>query len=398
MKRWLRRKLERTGLIKAHPSRVVAPPGTPQCRLDTAPWSADGFARYDAARRRSVVCHEQTEQCWVVLSHGLVVEALMHPEQFSNEYTSEFDPFLAASDGGGHQRFRQVLAASIDEWKTPAITEFTKQWMRGFVERTRREGSFDAVKDIGIPLPRAFTCRMLGLTDNETKRIIAQLKPRRTDMNGALAGVGKVLGQILADVSGHPREGAISALVNAPTDVRLPDVQSLAMLRHLWFAGTVTLTLHIPAAIAELCRQPDLLATLHRDRSLIPAFLSEMLRLEPPTHFVRRRCVNDIEFGGFQFKENALVKLCLASANRDPSAYPEPDQLRLDRPQQRHLAFGMGDHFCMGAAVARTIATAALETLVEEFEIMRGVGNWQTVGFEKSPTFRALRPFRVAVS
>lgn len=397
MKRWLRQRLEGVGLLAPSPSRVIAPPGTPTCKLESAPSSADAFARYAEARVRSPICHDPGEQCWVVLSHRHVVDAFRRTDEFSSEYTSEFDPFLAASDGHTHHRFRQTLAASIDAWNAESIAAFAREWMHEFAAATRRRGQFDAVRDLGIPLPRAFTCRMLGLTDAERDRIVAQLKPRRSNVNGALQGVGRVLGEIMAAVSGRPRDGAISALVNAPAEARLPPIQIVNMLRHLWFAGTVTLTIHVPAAIAQLCRQPELLETLRADRSLIPAFLSEILRLEPPTHFVRRRCVNDLDFAGVHIKRDALVKLCLASANRDPAAFPSPDELHFDRPIHRHLAFGLGDHFCMGATVARAIAGAALETLVEDFRSLRGVGDWESVGFEASPTFRALLPFRVAV-
>lgn len=398
MKQWMRRQLENAGLLAAHRSRVFAPKGTPVCDLQWAPCSPDAAARYAAARGRSPVCYDPRERCWVVLSHRHVVEAIKQPDQFSNSYAADFDPFLAASDGGVHHRFRHSLAASINSWSQEAIAGFAREWMHSFVQQVRRDGVFDVVRDLGIPLPRAFTCRMLGLTDEERNRLEHELKPRRTDMNGALEGVGRVLGDVMATVAARPREGAISAIVNAPADVRLAPEQTRTLLRHLWFAGTVTLTLHVPAAVAQLCRQPELFDALQADRLLIPAFLSEMLRLEPPTHFVARRCVSDITFAGFPFKKDAFVKLCLASANRDPAAFPEPDTLRFDRPLHRHLAFGLGDHFCMGAIVARTIAGVVFESLLEEFRCIRGVGNWQAVGYEKSPTFRGLLPFRVAVA
>jgi cytochrome P450 len=216
-------------------------------------------------------------------------------------------------------------------------------------------------------------------------------------MNGALDGVSRVLRGAAQTVAGRPREGVLSALVHATPGDRLADEQIIVLLRHLWFAGTTTLSLLLPAAIMKFCRAPDVVERLRRDPALIPAFLSEMLRLESPSQFVRRKCMHDMEFAGLPFRRGALVKLCLASANRDPGAFPDPDELRWDRVVHRHLAFGLGDHYCMGAVTARTIAAVAIGGLVQEFRSFSDAGNPGHPRYEASPTLRGLMPFRVTV-
>jgi cytochrome P450 len=209
-------------------------------------------------------------------------------------------------------------------------------------------------------------------------------------MNSALQPVGDILLSVMEDIRNRPREGVCSALIHSNSEEPCSWDEILMTMRHLWFAGTVTLTGLIPAAIRVLCESQELRGRLAREPERMPSFVSEMLRLEAPTQFVPRMALEEITVDGVTIPLRAMVRLGLASANRDPAAFPNPDVLDLDRPPHRHLSFGLGEHFCIGATIAKTIAATVLQRLINEFPALRREDSQAPLVFEQSPTFRAL--------
>lgn len=350
--------------------------------------SPDPYPLYAEARLINSVCLDQTDGSWIILTYDRVVWALKSTELFSNQYSAAFDPFLAGSGGMAHAKIRKALTASISRFQAAAIATFTENWMDGFFRRIQGHAGFDAVADLAIPLPRDFTADLLGLSPEEKRRIVEALAPRRTDMNSALQPVGEVLLSVMESIRRQPRNGIISALMHSQAEEPLSSEEILATTRHLWFAGTVTLTGLIPAAILQLCRQMDIRKRLGIEPGKMLSFVSEVLRLEAPTQFVPRMAAREISIDGVTIPSRAMVRLGLGSANRDPAAFPNPNFLDLDRPPNRHLSFGMGEHFCLGAIIAKTIAATALQRIVNEYP-EAGLGTREFgATYEKSPMFR----------
>jgi len=110
---------------------------------------------------------------------------------------------------------------------------------------------------------------------------------------------------------------------------------------------------------------------LRADPSLIPEAVDELLRFESPVQLTGRMAVEDVEVGGQRIRAGEFTLLVLGAANRDPSQFPDPDRLNVTRPERRHVAFGHGPHFCLGAALARLEGEVAFATLLRRFPDLR---------------------------
>lgn len=373
-------------------SRVASPgAGLIPYSLHGASSYTNPYPAYAALREHAPVSFDPVGGCWLVMRHDLVTAALKRPNAFSNEYSAAFDPFLAGSSPSQHVLFRQAVSPVFSSFEPAAIEAFARAWMEGFISRTRAAGRFEVVRHLSVPLPRAFTAQLLGLTEAETASVVRVLSPNRAEMTAVLAAVGEVLSAVLDEVEKQPRPGLCSQWIHAPEAERLPRLAILHLVRHLWFAGTSTLSMLIPSALLLGFRNPEAMAAVRSNPSRMPAFVSEILRLESPTQWVPRKAVEAIELDGVPIPAGALVKFHLASANRDPARFPDPDVLRLERPPHAHLAFGVGGHFCLGAAIARTLAAVALEGVLTAFPQLKLMEEPDALTYESSDLFRAVR-------
>lgn len=355
-----------------------------------------GYRHLARARRRHPVCYDPSANCWYLLTYPDVTQALKNPQLFSNEYNTQFDPFLAGSNGEEHAYFQKALMPHFSRFKSEVVSEFTREWMGPFLETARQERGFDAVRQLSMPLPRAFTSAMLGLTPAELARFVAAGGPWRADINESLDRITKELSQVMENLRLQPRLGIISELIHAPVASRLTPEQILSLLRHLWYAGTVTLSGLIPVSIVYLARDPALHQRLRDDPSLVGAFISEVLRLEAPTQFLPRKLVQSADLAGVPLLEGAFIRLSLAAANRDPNVFPDPDKVVLERPVGRHLAFGHGEHFCLGAIIARSIATTAIREITAAFSRLRlQREGWGGLSYEPNRNFRIIKSVRI---
>jgi cytochrome P450 len=129
----------------------------------------------------------------------------------------------------------------------------------------------------------------------------------------------------------------------------------------LLIAGHETTTSLVGSALHHLARETGDRAALADDPGRIPAAVEEFLRFAPPIHIFGRNATSDVTLHGQGIAEGDIVALAYGSANRDPRVFPDPNSFRLDRPSNRHMAFGTGPHFCIAAAVARLELAVLLE-------------------------------------
>jgi cytochrome P450 len=169
----------------------------------------------------------------------------------------------------------------------------------------------------------------------------------------------------------QPREDLLSYLVNA----RLEDgtgglelEELFPIIAQLVAAGHETTTNFMGNAVVILCRDGELEQRLRDDRELIPAFLEEVLRFDPPLHSTIRRATRDMELCGTPIHADQLVLPLWASGNWDPEHFEEPQTFKLGRPAPRkHLSFGYGVHYCLGSELARMDVRIAFEALLDRF-------------------------------
>jgi cytochrome P450 len=169
--------------------------------------------------------------------------------------------------------------------------------------------------------------------------------------------------------------------MGAEAEERVSEEELAALFVQLLFAGHETTATLIGSGLRELLLVPDRWRALVAAPSTIPVVVEELLRLVSPSQFVSRNASEPVTLADVTIPAGADVLLVLAAANRDPSVFVGPDQLDLTRPSdRRHLAFGLGPHFCLGAALTRLEARVVLERLTAlypEMELADVSGTWR---------------------
>jgi hypothetical protein len=173
----------------------------------------------------------------------------------------------------------------------------------------------------------------------------------------------------------QPADDLISALLEAELDGRRLTSEELdGFFIMLLVGGNETTTNLISNQLSLLSQRPDLWARLRDDRSLIPAAIEETVRWDAPVQNLGRETTRDIELHGVAIPKGSRVVLSFGAANRDPGFFDAPDEYRLERSETRHLGFGQGRHFCLGANLARLEAVAALNAMLDRFETLEPGG------------------------
>jgi cytochrome P450 PksS len=183
------------------------------------------------------------------------------------------------------------------------------------------------------------------------------------------------VGRLVAERRARPGEDLLSELIAVEEDGdRLAKDELVAMVVQLLYAGHETTRNLIGNGLFALLQNPGELARLRREPGLLVPAVEEMLRYEPPIIFVSRVALADVELAGVAVRKGELLHLGLASANRDPEYFVDPDRFDVGRSENKHLTFGWGMHFCLGASIARMEGRVAFETLLRRFAKIEIVG------------------------
>jgi cytochrome P450 len=175
-------------------------------------------------------------------------------------------------------------------------------------------------------------------------------------------------GQSVARCRREPGDNLITELIAAEERGEMLSADELlATCVILLVGGHETTTNLIGNGVLALLRHPEQLHRLRSDPALIGSAVEELLRYDSPAQMSTRLANDDLTLGGMDIRAGELVKLWLGAANRDPAQFPDPGRLDLGRSEIRHLAFGYGTHFCVGAALARLEGQVALATLIARF-------------------------------
>ncbi|ETK37851.1 cytochrome P450 [Microbispora sp. ATCC PTA-5024] len=292
-------------------------------------------------------------------------------------------PFLRLDDPE-HHRLRTLCMRPFGPPHSPAridamraqITELTEELIEGRQDRTR----IDIVDDFAYPLPVTVICRLLGVPREDeplfrqwSDAIVASadVTPEEDTTERDRAGrqarieMGRYLVDLAEQRRGHPGDDMLSAFINEPDPaMRLTREELAETAVLLLIAGHETTVNLITNGVLTLLRHPDQLDRLRRDPGLLPGAVEELLRYEPPVHMRERTPLADVDVAGFRIPKGAPLVLVLASGNRDPKRFHEPDRFDPTRPDNQHLGFGSGIHLCFGAPLARIEAHTALGALI----------------------------------
>lgn len=309
-------------------------------------------------------------------SGGVVAEGLPGPA---------FARHMLAVDPPDHTRLRRLVASAFSTRRIEALRDDVEQIVDGLLDAIEARGEdavVDLVESFAFPLPFTVICQLLGVAPSERaafgRDLVEMLVPTRTDDEYAAAKAASdrvvaFLTLLVADKRRAPDDALVSALISARDgNEQLTEQELLSTIFQLFVAGHDTTSSLIGNGVVALLAHPEQLRRLRAEPALLANAVEELIRYDAPVpHSTFRYALDDIELGGVTIPAGAQVIINLASANRDASQFTHPDVLDLGRPDVRHLGFGHGIHFCLGAPLARMEGQIALGTLFARFPDLR---------------------------
>jgi cytochrome P450 len=288
-------------------------------------------------------------------------------------------------DPPDHTRLRRLVSKAFAPKVVKALEPSIDALVDGLLDAAAEAGGFDAISDLAYPLPVAVICRLLGVPLEDEPRfrhasaVLAQaLDPIVTFTGEASASADEFMEagfwlrqyfrDLIAQRRADPGEDLMSALVAVEeAGDQLTEEEIVATCNLLLVAGHETTVNLIANAILAMLRSPQQWAALGADPQRVSAVVEETLRFDPPVQLVGRIAGDDMTIGDTSVAKGDVMMLLLAAAHRDPDAVDRPDEFDPDRGAIRHLGFGKGPHFCLGAPLARLEAAVALSKLTARF-------------------------------
>jgi cytochrome P450 len=281
---------------------------------------------------------------------------------------------LLMSDPPRHTRLRTSVSGYFTPRNVDRIRDRIAQLVTLVTASFEPGGTWDVMADLAYPVPLAVMCELLGAPAeiapqlrDEMPKLVATLDPLADD-DAIAAGVGAGFGLMLELVPlvaarrTDASDDLLSALVSGAGALPPEDAIPLALL--LLAAGHETTANLVGNAVVALHEHPDVTRAVRADRQLLPRLVDELVRYDGPVQLVSRIALHDTTAGDVHIAAGDQVLIGIGAANRDPSAFDDPDDIRLDR-QRSHLAFGHGRHFCAGAALARVETQEILDHLLD---------------------------------
>jgi len=397
---------------------------TPQVLFDPflPEFNADPFPFYHRLREADPV-HRSPLGFWVLTRYDDCVQVLRDPRfgragfegflesMYGNSTPGERLPrSMLFQDPPDHTRLRSLVSRAFTPRVVEALRPRIQQIVDDILDQTRDARAMEVIGDLAYPLPVTVISEMLGVPagDRESIKQWSADIARSLDAIGlpvdpeivergraARRAIGAYFRDLLPERRRRPRNDVLSLLIAAEEQGdKLSEGELLSTCVLLYIAGHETTVNLIGNGLLALLRHPDQLARLREDPELAPSAVEELLRYDGPVQRTARIAVADVELGGRAIGKGDMVVAVIAAANRDPAQFPDPDRLDVGRRDNRHIAFGFGIHFCLGAPLARLEGQIALGTLARRRPDLALAAN--ALEWRESQVLRGLKALPVA--
>jgi pimeloyl-[acyl-carrier protein] synthase len=312
-------------------------------------------------------------------------------------------------DPPDHTRLRALVSRAF----TPRVVEVMRPHIQeivdGLLDRVDGARAMDVIEDLAYPLPVTVICEMLGVpaadqdifkswSTDIARSLDAAILPADSDAiprgRDARLGLADYFRSLIATRRKDPKPDLLSALIAAEEEGnKLSEGELVSTCMLLLIAGHETTVNLIGNGLLALLQHPDQLRALRDDPGLIQTGVEELLRFDGPVQRTGRMTTAEVEIGDKRIPRDAVVVSVIGAANRDPKQFADPDRLDVSRKDNRHIAFGFGIHFCLGAPLARLEGQIALGTLLRrmpKLALVSDVPEWR-----ESSTLRGLKSLPV---
>ena len=352
--------------------------------------NADPYPTYARLREEAPAYYNERYDFWALSRHGDVEKALVDWPTFSNTRSDILDIIkadvalpsgvLLFEDPPVHTTHRGVMSRVFTPRRMAALEDQVREYCTGCLDPLVGSGGFDLIAEFAAMLPMRVIGMLLGIPEQDQVAVRNKTDDNLRTVPGEPMAIKEdevASGAMFEDYidwrAEHPSDDLMTQLLNAAFEDETGETRKLTRQEVSTYtavlagAGNETTGRLIGWLVKVLAEHPDQRREVVEDRSLVPRVIDETLRFEPTGHATARYVMRDVDYYGTTIPAGSPILLQLASANRDPRRYTDPDVFDIHRDDIQHLTFGFGVHYCLGANLARLEGRVALEEFLRRF-------------------------------